>query len=132
MAPSSSGTSLGVLGMLRPSELGRLRRMGIIALPQDLNGSPDVLIIAIAQSKTSTRASRLQSTMVTDVNVIALAQGFLCDDSSSRLVIARGLQELSQYTKLTTILDLHQKGFSLGTLRGGGAVRCLKQHKSLS
>eukprot|EP00971_Amphidinium_carterae_P054374 1071398-Amphidinium_carterae.1 len=67
------GLLLGFLGMLRPSELGRLRRMDI-ALPQDLNGRPDVIIIAIAQSKTSTRASRFQSTMVTDVNVIALVQ----------------------------------------------------------
>eukprot|EP00971_Amphidinium_carterae_P339536 6477397-Amphidinium_carterae.1 len=125
------GLLLGFLGMLRPSELGRLRRMDI-SLPQDLNGSPDVLIIAIAQSKTSTRASRLQSTMITDVNVIALAQGLLCDDSPSRLLISGGLPELSRkYAKLTTILDL-KKGFSLGTLRGGGAVRCLKQHKSLS
>eukprot|EP00971_Amphidinium_carterae_P091082 1802845-Amphidinium_carterae.1 len=125
------GLLLGFLGMLRPAELGRLRRMDI-ALPQDLNGSPDVLVIAIAESKTSTRAARLQSTMVTDVNVIALAQGLLCDDLPSRLVIAGGLPELSRkYGKLTAVLGL-KKGFTLGTLRGGGAVRCLKQHKSLS
>eukprot|EP00971_Amphidinium_carterae_P005538 109921-Amphidinium_carterae.1 len=125
------GLLLGFLGMLRPAELVRLRRMDI-ALPQDLNGSPDVLVIAIAESKTSTRAARLQSTMITDVNVIALAQGLLCDDLPSRLVIAGGLPELSRkYVKLTTVLGL-KKGFTLGTLRGGGAVRCLKQHKSLS
>eukprot|EP00971_Amphidinium_carterae_P151936 3011231-Amphidinium_carterae.1 len=71
--------------------------------------------------------------MVTDVNVIVLAQGLLCDDVPSRLLIAGGLAELSRkYAKLTTILGLQQRGFSLGTLRGGGAMRCLKHHKSLS
>eukprot|EP00971_Amphidinium_carterae_P028249 556251-Amphidinium_carterae.1 len=51
--------------MLRPGEVANMRRRDLI-LPQDLHGTPWSGVVAITQSKTSTRFARMQSVIIED------------------------------------------------------------------
>eukprot|EP00971_Amphidinium_carterae_P238649 4737430-Amphidinium_carterae.1 len=82
---------LGYTGLLRPGEISALRRSHIV-LPSDIAGFSEHLTICVAQSKTSTRSSRIQSVLVTDDRVTKLAEAMLMADSSSAPLVPGGLE----------------------------------------
>eukprot|EP00971_Amphidinium_carterae_P196339 3895684-Amphidinium_carterae.1 len=123
---------LAFQGLLRPGELAALRRQHIL-LPQDLAGSEQSLVICITQSKTTQRAARLQSVMVTDPIVVDLASCLLHHDAASAPLVRGGLRELhKKFAYLREALNLAVSPFTLGTLRGGGAIWHIQQSQSLA
>eukprot|EP00971_Amphidinium_carterae_P064471 1277065-Amphidinium_carterae.1 len=111
---------LAFQALLRPSEIAALRRCHIL-LPQDLAGDEASLVICITQSKTTQRAARLQSVMVTDPVVVELASCLLQRDAQSAPLVRGGLRELyRKFDYLRTALNLAASPFTLSTLRGGG------------
>eukprot|EP00971_Amphidinium_carterae_P350525 6491601-Amphidinium_carterae.1 len=129
---SSLALLLAFQALLRPSEVAALRRQHIL-LPQDLSGNEQSLVICITQSKTTHRAARLQSVMVTDPVVVQLAQGLLHQDAASAPLVRGGLRELQRkFNYLREALQLDGSPFTLGTLRGGGAVWHIQQCQSIA
>eukprot|EP00971_Amphidinium_carterae_P165812 3286630-Amphidinium_carterae.1 len=129
---SSLALLLAFQALLRPAEIAALRRHHIV-LPDDLAGSEESLVICITQSKTSHRAARLQSVMVTDPVIVELARKLLQHDAASAPLVRGGLQELyKKFDHLRRMLNIAESPFTLGTLRGGGAVWHIQQCQSLA
>eukprot|EP00971_Amphidinium_carterae_P103364 2046385-Amphidinium_carterae.1 len=123
---------LAFQALLRPAEVAALRRQHIV-LPEDLAGSEQSLVICVTQSKTTHRAARLQSVMINDPTVVALAGCLLREDSASAPLIRGGLRELhKKFDHLRASLDLSSSPFTLSTLRGGGAVWHIQQSQSIA
>eukprot|EP00971_Amphidinium_carterae_P332387 6466527-Amphidinium_carterae.1 len=113
---------LGYVGLLRPGEISALRRSHIV-LPSDIAGFSEHLTICVAQSKTSTRSSRIQSVLITDTLVTQLAETLLCADSSSAPLLRGGHRAfVKAFEDARRHLLLEGSPFTLSTLRGGGAV----------
>eukprot|EP00971_Amphidinium_carterae_P312260 6206521-Amphidinium_carterae.1 len=106
---------LGFQALLRPAELAMLRRQHLV-LPCDLAGHEDTLVVCITQSKTMARTSRLQSVLVSDPVVVDLANTLLAEDAASA----------------PERLHIKNSPFTLGTLRGGGAVHHIQQCQSIA
>eukprot|EP00971_Amphidinium_carterae_P027941 550326-Amphidinium_carterae.1 len=123
---------IGFQALLRPLELSLLRRQHII-LPRDLAGHDHSLVVCITQSKTMHRTARLQSVLVTDPVIVELADILLAHDAASAPLVRGGLKELHQkYEFIRRKLDLQGGPFTLGTLRGGGAVFHIQACQSIA
>eukprot|EP00971_Amphidinium_carterae_P235094 4665177-Amphidinium_carterae.1 len=79
--------------MLRPVEVANMRRRDLI-LPDDIHGSPWTGVVAITQSKTSTRFAKLQSVVVEDELLLRLLWQTFGRDPPSRYLVHGGLREL--------------------------------------
>eukprot|EP00971_Amphidinium_carterae_P333501 6468281-Amphidinium_carterae.2 len=129
---SCLGLLLAFQALLRPSELAMLRRHHLI-LPRDLAGCDHALVVCITQSKTMQRTSRLQSVLVTDPVVVEMADCLLASDVPSAPLIRGGLKELhKKFEFLREQLCIQGGPFTLGTLRGGGAVFHIQACQSLA
>eukprot|EP00971_Amphidinium_carterae_P068931 1364867-Amphidinium_carterae.5 len=123
---------LAFQALLRPSEVAMLRRHHLI-LPRDLAGCDHALVVCITQSKTMQRTSRLQSVLVTDPVVVEMADCLLARDVPSAPLVRGGLKELyKKFEFLQEQLCIQGGPFTLGTLRGGGAVFHIQECQSLA
>eukprot|EP00971_Amphidinium_carterae_P336743 6473269-Amphidinium_carterae.1 len=123
---------LAYLALLRPAEVSVLRRQHLV-LPRDLAGHDQSLVVCITQSKTTHRTGRMQSVLVTDPVVVELADCLLAHDAASAPLVRGGLKELQKkYDFLRDCLNLRDSPFTLGCLRGGGAIHQIQTSQSLA
>eukprot|EP00971_Amphidinium_carterae_P220047 4368088-Amphidinium_carterae.1 len=128
----SAAILLGFAALLRPGEISALRR-GHLVLPSDIAGFSDSLTVAITQSKTSTRSSRLQSVLVSDSLLIGLLEGLVSVDTPSTPLLKGGhVSFTAMFEETRRMLLLHESPFTLSTLRGGGAIWNIQHCQSLA
>eukprot|EP00971_Amphidinium_carterae_P326051 6456667-Amphidinium_carterae.2 len=127
---------LGFEGLLRPMEMrGALRCH--LALPSDLTGDPTSVVMAIPESKTSTRTVKMQFILVTDYKLVALLDYIFARDAPRTPLCPGGLRGLQrQYLYLKVGLGIESSPWTLGSIRGGGAVEFMaiscEEHKTCS
>eukprot|EP00971_Amphidinium_carterae_P291822 5792924-Amphidinium_carterae.1 len=113
---------LGYHLLLRPAEIANLRREDIL-LPTDLGGCWQYGIVKIAQSKTATHFTLLQAVTVEDSKPLALLTALIKDDAPRMLLLPGGLAGLqAKFAYLMTWLNCRGSGFTLASLRSGGAT----------
>eukprot|EP00971_Amphidinium_carterae_P118978 2357183-Amphidinium_carterae.1 len=113
---------LGFHLLLRPAELAGLRRLDIL-LPHDLGGSRKYGIVRIVQSKTSTRFTLLQAVTIEDEKILSLLAAVIQHDLPRSPLLPGGLAALqTRFVYLMTWLGCRHSGFTLASLRSGGAL----------
>eukprot|EP00971_Amphidinium_carterae_P168569 3339852-Amphidinium_carterae.1 len=118
--------------MLRPGEVANMRRQDLI-LPEDIHGSPWTGVVAITQSKTSTRFAKMQSVVVEDELLLQLMWQTFGRDPPSRFLVHGGLRELVKtFLTIKAHLGLSAAPYVLAGLRGGGACEYLRNTSNLS
>eukprot|EP00971_Amphidinium_carterae_P304380 6048934-Amphidinium_carterae.1 len=122
---------LGFHLLLRPGELASLRRSDVL-LPIDLGGSWEYGVVKIAQSKTATRFTLLQAVTIEDPLILALLTSVIRDDPPRAPLLPGGLAGLqTRFTYLMCWLDCRRSGFTLASLRSGGATEYMLRTSNL-
>eukprot|EP00971_Amphidinium_carterae_P175883 3486601-Amphidinium_carterae.1 len=117
--------------MLRPSELTNALRMHLV-LPCDLSGDMETGVLSIPRSKTSDRASRLQSVVIEDVEVLRMALAVFGGDGPRTPLLAGGMRTfLVRFQQLKNALGLEGTAFNPSSLRGGGATEYIRRTGNL-
>eukprot|EP00971_Amphidinium_carterae_P088280 1746398-Amphidinium_carterae.1 len=122
---------LGFEGLLRPMEMGGALR-GHLALPCDLTGDTTSVVMAIPESKTSTRTVKMQSILVTDDKLVALLNYIYSHDAPRVPLCPGGLRGLQRrYLHLKLCLGIESAPWTLGSIRGGGAVEFMRRTQNV-
>lgn len=123
---------LGFACLLRPGELLGLRR-GDISLPETGGREWEELgaVIIIRQPKTR-RVWREQFVVCTDPSLVQWLSWWLCDVSDGRPLFNISRYHLSRcFSLLANELGLDGCGYTLGSLRAGGATDHFQRHRNL-
>jgi hypothetical protein len=114
---------LGFFGLLRPTELRSLRRRDL-ALPSDIClGSAGQLVVAIAKPKTAKHFGKTQFVVIDEVCCIAWAEvAFASLMPDEKLFPGSDLVFDSLFWELLVYLEISGMGFTLASLRAGGAT----------
>eukprot|EP00971_Amphidinium_carterae_P129871 2572515-Amphidinium_carterae.1 len=127
----SVGLLLGFHLLLRPGELAALRRNAIL-LPVDLGGSWQHGVVKVAQSKTATRFTLLQAVTIEDEKLLALLTALIGHDPPKSPLLPGGLPALqTRFSYLMSWLGCKQSGFTLASLRSGGATEFMLRTSNL-
>jgi len=122
---------VGHHAMLRPAEMGRIRR-GHLCLPSDFGGVPGRGALSIAESKTATRASRIQSVILDDPTIVEALESLWCNANTHACMCPGGVSGLgARFAHAKDVLGLRSSPYTLGGLRGGGAVAHFQRHQNL-
>ncbi|CAE7727399.1 SMYD3 [Symbiodinium sp. CCMP2592] len=119
-------------GLLRPGELCQLRA-GDIDLPLDsLTAADEGLILTIRQPKTR-RVYHTQFVLVKEPRLVKWMVWWLDAVPSGRKLFRLGRREWARLlTAGLSALGADQKGYTLGSLRGGGATAHFRAHENLA
>eukprot|EP00971_Amphidinium_carterae_P145472 2882812-Amphidinium_carterae.1 len=128
---TSTGLMLAYHLMLRPGELTNALRMHLV-LPCDLSGDMETGVLCIPRSKTSDRASRLQSVVIEDIEVLRMALAVFGNDEPRTPLLAGGMKAfLVRFQQLKNALGLEGTAFNPSSLRGGGATEYIRRTGNL-
>eukprot|EP00971_Amphidinium_carterae_P168406 3336677-Amphidinium_carterae.1 len=106
---------------------------GHLSLPCDLSGDDLCAVLAIPESKTSSRTVKMQSIMISDAKLIRLMTYIYGNDPMRAPLCPGGLRGLQRrYTYLKLRLGLASSPWTLGSIRGGGAVEFLKRTQNVN
>ena len=119
--------ALGFYGLLRPSDLTRLR-VGHLRLPHEVaSWRRPVIVACIVLPKTRYRAARLQAVTVDEPWVVTLCSWALAGCSQQDLLVPGGSVALNaRFQQLSRACRTHHLPYSPASLRGGGAVALLQ------
>ncbi|CAE6958585.1 unnamed protein product, partial [Symbiodinium sp. CCMP2592] len=119
-------------GLLRPGELCQLRA-GDIDLPLDsLTAADEGLILTIRQPKTR-RVYHTQFVLVKEPRLVKWMVWWLDAVPSGRKLFRLGRREWARLlTAGLSALGADQNGYTLGSLRGGGATAHFRAHENLA
>eukprot|EP00971_Amphidinium_carterae_P006172 121679-Amphidinium_carterae.1 len=110
----------------------KMRRRDLI-LPDDLHGTPWTGVVAITQSKRSTRFPRMQSVVIEDELLLQVLTMTFGHDPPTRFLVHGGLRELLKvFLTVKACLGLAAAPYVLAGLRGGGACEYLRNMSNLS
>eukprot|EP00971_Amphidinium_carterae_P118428 2346477-Amphidinium_carterae.1 len=127
----SASLLLGYHLMLRPSELTNALRQHLV-LPCDLAGDMGSGVLCVPKSKTSDRASRLQSIVIEDTLVLRVALAAFGRDPPRVPLLAGGMRTfLTKFNQLKCALGLERSQFNPSSLRGGGATEYIRRTGNL-
>eukprot|EP00971_Amphidinium_carterae_P011405 224588-Amphidinium_carterae.1 len=127
----SAALLLGYHLMLRPGELTNALRHHLV-LPCDLGGDMSSGVLCIPHSKTSDRASRLQSVVIEDWLVLRIALAVFGKDHPRAPLVPGGMKAfLMKFQQLKTALGLETTAFNPSSLRGGGATEYIRRTGNL-
>eukprot|EP00971_Amphidinium_carterae_P154135 3056926-Amphidinium_carterae.1 len=130
----STSLLLGYHLMLRPSELTNALRQHLV-LPCDLAGdmgSGVSGVLCVPKSKTSDRASRLQSIVIEDALVLRMALAVFGPDPPRVPLLSGGMRAfLIKFNQLKCALGLECSQFNPSSLRGGGATEYIRRTGNL-
>ena len=121
---------LGFDAMLRPGELCGLLRLHL-RLPEEIDPGIAKGVVCLGETKTSTRAAKLQSVVVADPLVLQLLTCVFGKDEERVLICPSGKKGIDRRFGLLTEALGVSRWFSPGCLRGGGAVAFFQATGSL-
>ena len=127
------GAWLGFEALLRPGEVCNLTA-GDFTLPQaGWSSEAEVgVVVAIRRPKTR-RVWRTQFALVKDTALIAWLRWWLEERSGRKAFLRMGRRDWAHLLgSALEELDLHDRGFTLGSLRGGGATHLFRVTENIA
>ena len=127
---------LGFRGLLRPGELIKLRRVHVTT-PSDADATPNspewVLILVVEKPKNRRYFGNKQFVIVDDPTAISLVEWWFTRASPETTLFPGSRTELVKHFKtVLRILGLQDCGFTLASLRTGGATHHFQTFRNIS
>ncbi|CAE7196758.1 unnamed protein product [Symbiodinium sp. CCMP2592] len=127
------GTWLSFEGLLRPGEMDKLF-VGDITFPEgDWPASEQVGMVLCLRTPKTKRVWRTQFVLLKDEQLIAWMRWWCSGRPAHRRVLRTGRRDWAKRLSLAlSRLDLADRGFTLGSLRGGGATHLFRVTENIA